>query len=122
MFGRVAGTRPNISESHSEISTRVPFCIGRAGLREESTAAVERLEVTRLQVQHLTAAHLLQNKTTPRGNQKRARAQQALVRPNLWVKWEVSGLGSNETVFAYSTNGTSQGGLSWLVYWIFTHS
>ena len=34
MFGRVSknagpclGTRPNISESHSEISTRVPFCI-----------------------------------------------------------------------------------------------
>ena len=27
MFGRVPGTRPNISESHSEISTRVPFCI-----------------------------------------------------------------------------------------------
>ena len=33
MFGRVPGTRPNISESHSEISTRVPFCIvaGRSG-------------------------------------------------------------------------------------------
>ena len=35
MFGRVTGTRPNISESHSEISTRVPFRIatfaGRAG-------------------------------------------------------------------------------------------
>ena len=29
MFGRAPGTRPNISESHSEISTRVPFCIGR---------------------------------------------------------------------------------------------
>ena len=35
MFGRVPknaapflGTRPDISESHSEISTRVPFCIG----------------------------------------------------------------------------------------------
>ena len=27
MFGRVQGTRPNISEPHSEISTRVPFCI-----------------------------------------------------------------------------------------------
>ena len=27
MFGRVPGTRPNISESHSETSTRVPFCI-----------------------------------------------------------------------------------------------
>ena len=27
MFGWVPGTRPNISESHSEISTRVPFCI-----------------------------------------------------------------------------------------------
>ena len=34
MFGRVPGTRPNISESHSEISTRVPFCIVLAGLRE----------------------------------------------------------------------------------------
>ena len=31
MFGRVPGTRPNISESHSKIvlSTRVPFCITR---------------------------------------------------------------------------------------------
>ena len=27
MYGRVPGTRPNISESHSEISTRVPFRI-----------------------------------------------------------------------------------------------
>ena len=27
MFRRVPGTRPNISESHSEMSTRVPFCI-----------------------------------------------------------------------------------------------
>ena len=27
MFGRVPGTRPNMRESHSEISTRVPFCI-----------------------------------------------------------------------------------------------
>ena len=26
--GDTPGTRPNISESHSEISTRVPFCIG----------------------------------------------------------------------------------------------
>ena len=39
MFGRLPknaapllGTRPNISESHSEISTQVPFCIA-AGLR-----------------------------------------------------------------------------------------
>ena len=31
MFGRVPGTRPNISESHSEISTRVPFCITKSG-------------------------------------------------------------------------------------------
>ena len=30
MFGRVPGTRPNMSESHSEISTRVPFCIAGA--------------------------------------------------------------------------------------------
>ena len=42
MFGRVPqnaaaflGTRPNISESHSEISTRVPFCIA-AGERRRS--------------------------------------------------------------------------------------
>ena len=27
MFGLVPGTRPNIRESQSEISTRVPFCI-----------------------------------------------------------------------------------------------
>ena len=27
MFGRVLDTRPNMSESHSETSTRVPFCI-----------------------------------------------------------------------------------------------
>ena len=27
MFGRVPGTLPNISESHSEMSTRVPFCM-----------------------------------------------------------------------------------------------
>ena len=32
MFGRVPGTRPNISESHSEISTRVPFCIAESCL------------------------------------------------------------------------------------------
>ena len=31
MFGRVPGTRLNMSESHSEISTRVPFCIELAG-------------------------------------------------------------------------------------------
>ena len=41
MFGRVPGsTRPNISESHSEISTRVPFCIvaGRRALAGTWTA------------------------------------------------------------------------------------
>ena len=27
MLGRVPGTRPSISESHSETSTRVPICI-----------------------------------------------------------------------------------------------
>ena len=32
MFGRVPGTRPNTSESHSEISTRVPFCIADCAL------------------------------------------------------------------------------------------
>ena len=39
MFGRVPkngaaflGTRPNISESHSKISTRVPFCIAATDL------------------------------------------------------------------------------------------
>ena len=30
---RVPSTRPNISESHSEISTRVPFCIAKPGTR-----------------------------------------------------------------------------------------
>ena len=30
MCGRVQGTRPNISESHSELRTRVPFCIALA--------------------------------------------------------------------------------------------
>ena len=33
MFGRVPATCPNISESHSEIRTRVPFCI--AGLETQ---------------------------------------------------------------------------------------
>ena len=48
MFGRVPknhqaflGTRPNISESHSEISTRVPFCIATA-LRVPLTATRRR--------------------------------------------------------------------------------
>ena len=31
MFGLVPVTRPNTSESHSEISTRVPFCIAGGG-------------------------------------------------------------------------------------------
>ena len=48
MFGRVPkhgapflGTRPNISESHSEISTRVPLCI--AAGRPEDAARAESL-------------------------------------------------------------------------------
>ena len=40
MFGRVPGTRPNISESHSEISTRVPFCIEGGGLPSPAIARV----------------------------------------------------------------------------------
>ena len=32
--GVIPGTHPNISESHSEISTRVPFCIVRTPRRE----------------------------------------------------------------------------------------
>ena len=43
MFGRVPengaaclGTRPKISESHSEISTRVPFCIDGRAKRQAS--------------------------------------------------------------------------------------
>ena len=40
MFGRVPGTRPNISESHSEMSTRVPFCIARGGLVEQAQGGV----------------------------------------------------------------------------------
>ena len=33
------GTRPNISESHSEISTRVPFCIARRPATAHGTPA-----------------------------------------------------------------------------------
>ena len=47
MFGRVLkiaapflGTRPNISESHSEISTRVPFCIVAGTLVGEPWASL----------------------------------------------------------------------------------
>ena len=29
------GTRPNISESHSEMSTRVPFCIAQLALMDK---------------------------------------------------------------------------------------
>ena len=41
MLGRVPGTRPNNSKSHSEMSTRVPFCIavgcsGRAQTMEST--------------------------------------------------------------------------------------
>ena len=42
MFGRVPGTRPNISESHSEIRTRVSFCI-EVGQSAELAAAGEQL-------------------------------------------------------------------------------
>ena len=31
VFGRVPGTRPNVSKSHSERRTRVPFCIATRG-------------------------------------------------------------------------------------------
>ena len=63
MFGRVPknvaaflGTRPNMSESHSEISTRVPFCIaaGRADaghferLHEHAREREERVQQRRL--------------------------------------------------------------------------
>ena len=34
MRGEYSSTRPNISESHSEVSTRVPFCIARAQVLE----------------------------------------------------------------------------------------
>ena len=43
MFGWVPGTRPNISESHSEISTRVPFCIAIAGPPSKWNKAVAPL-------------------------------------------------------------------------------
>ena len=33
MFGWVPGTRPNVGESHSEISTQVPFCIACSSSR-----------------------------------------------------------------------------------------
>ena len=45
MFGRVPGTRSNISESHSEISTRVPFCI--AGYSGGEARAVSALAAAR---------------------------------------------------------------------------
>ena len=32
------GTRPNISESHSEISTRVPFCIATSYIPRAATS------------------------------------------------------------------------------------
>ena len=34
------GTRPNISESHSEISTRVPFCIAPQAERDAEVASI----------------------------------------------------------------------------------
>ena len=41
--GRVPGTRPNMSESHSEISTRVPFCIAAGiGRRPHAVGAAQR--------------------------------------------------------------------------------
>ena len=47
MFERVPGTRPNTSESHSEISTRVPFCIAHGGGAHLVVVAhVHRVQVT----------------------------------------------------------------------------
>ena len=42
MFGRVPGTRTNISESHSEISTRVPFCIATCSRRPPHRKGTQR--------------------------------------------------------------------------------
>ena len=39
------GTRPNISESHSEISTRVPYCIAGDGEETESNSLIFELKV-----------------------------------------------------------------------------
>ena len=55
MFGRVPkngaaclGTRLTISESHSEMSTRVPFCIARR-LSEQARASARRSALKRRQ-------------------------------------------------------------------------
>ena len=47
MFGRVPGTRPNITEPHSERSTRVPFCIATGA------DGMERMDIDAL------ASHIL---------------------------------------------------------------
>ena len=40
MFGRVPGTHPNISESNSEISTRVPFFVSQTLLEARLVGVV----------------------------------------------------------------------------------
>ena len=45
MFGWVPGTRPNISESHSEKRTRVPFCIAADRSAEDAKARRAQMRV-----------------------------------------------------------------------------
>ena len=45
--GIVPGTRPNISESHSEISTRVPFCITASVVSQGDEHPLESVACTR---------------------------------------------------------------------------
>ena len=68
MFGRVPGTRPNISESHSEISTRVPFSIAVAG--RDGTRFVQRTHrasASESELQALKSYGARKAKTTRRG-------------------------------------------------------
>ena len=65
------GTRPNISESHSEISTRVPFCIAGAGRQASASGHYERQWITAastlllvLVLPHVFRRAFLCNKTT----------------------------------------------------------
>ena len=63
MFGRVLKnaapfwvTRPNISEPHSEISTRVPFCIAQAIKKRRASSRMQDDAAFRARVQALYEA------------------------------------------------------------------
>ena len=47
MFGRGPGTRPNISESHSEIITRVPFCIATSQMMRARSVELDKMIASR---------------------------------------------------------------------------